>query len=230
MPRPASTKGCSQRSSDNPTMIGQNDGAKPQRRAALRGAATECVRGPHHEAVASTKGCSQRSSDTDRRADNPALDLPQRRAALRGAATPRDDQWPRLPDRPQRRAALRGAATAALLGRRRGIQRLNEGLLSEEQRPDNDGADRRREGASTKGCSQRSSDRRVRLALARLPHLASTKGCSQRSSDNPKFTDPASFTAPQRRAALRGAATFLRDTANSHHAASTKGCSQRSSD
>ena len=61
--------------------------------------------------------------------------VPQRRAALRGAATGQMGYQGVVELMPQRRAALRGAATRELPHVLLVRHRLNEGLLSEEQRP-----------------------------------------------------------------------------------------------
>ena len=180
----ASTKGCSQRSSDAARgtpitykLAGLNEGLLSEEQ--------RLVSKPRYRLLfpASTKGCSQRSSDRRVGTDEGGLEslnegllseeqrrthtgasqastwVPQRRAALRGAATPLDVPNGTYQLAPQRRAALRGAATPALppedidvFGpQRRAALRgaatcrparstshwssLNEGLLSEEQRP-----------------------------------------------------------------------------------------------
>ena len=119
--------------------------------------------------------------------------------------------FPRAPEyesltKPQRRAALRGAATEAAMRNAANFGGLNEGLLSEEQRQRTQDPDRGSVAASTKGCSQRSSDPPLRRRR-RTRNDASTKGCSQRSSDTYSRTPALLKCRPQRRAALRGAAT-----------------------
>ena len=230
----ASTKGCSQRSSDptrQPREAGTpcrlNEGLLseeqrltagpharwwkfgPQRRAALRGAATrDSLYVRDTVAPASTKGCSQRSSD------------------VRGARVPAQPHSASTKGCSQRSSDL----VAGLL-ELHVDDGLNEGLLSEEQRH---GLSKSLTGTSTepqrraalRGAATQTCSKAERLCPA------STKGCSQRSSDPRRWADPKvscqslnegllseeqrrrapvrnklGHQRPQRRAALRGAAT-----------------------
>ena len=117
---------------------------------------------------------------------------------------------------------------------------LNEGLLPEEQREDRGGAVRAVLGASTKGCSRRSSGWSVTMgslrSLRKAPQrraapggaagvtrrfpprddvVASTKGCSRKSSGSllSMVTSPETTPSPQRRAALGRAAGWRLSTA-----------------
>ena len=253
---PASTKGCSQRSSDLPRPARYRaTQSPPQRRAALRGAATI-------QRLLRARGCR-----------------PQRRAALRGAATELSPGACAPSRRPQRRAALRGAATLGV-HRNRGSRRRasTKGCSQRSSDAAVSASPVAFWPASTKGCSQRSSDQiglyllgprdgrlnegllseeqRLAGAVATTELCsASTKGCSQRSSDLIGDDVASPELKPQRRAALRGAATqgtrgvgaspaqSLNEGLLSEEQrpqplwasltldpASTKGCSQRSSD
>ena len=112
-PHSASTKGCSQRSSDLVAGLlelhvddGLNEGLLSEEQRPHSRPTTHSTR-----PAASTKGCSQRSSDASIVCAIVTVLMPQRRAALRGVAT-----------------LLVFNADADPDG-------LNEGLLSEEQRP-----------------------------------------------------------------------------------------------
>ena len=254
---PASTKGCSQRSSDprrwaDPKVSCQslNEGLlseeqrrrapvrnklghqRPQRRAALRGAATnkngirDAVKGSLNEGLlseeqrphsrptthstrpaASTKGCSQRSSDASIVCAIVTVLMPQRRAALRGVATLLVFNADADPDG-LNEGLLSEEQRLSLLhapGARQGS--LNEGLLSEEQRPTARKAASSRTCASTKGCSQRSSDPRIH-AVRSLSRTRLNEGLlSEEQRPVLNQSPPWLSLKPQRRAALRGAAT-----------------------
>lgn len=142
----------------------------------------------HGGAPASTKGCSRRSSDRTRGLSQSV-----------GSAASTKGCFGRSSDRPD---FSRGEG---------GDGCLNEGLLPEEQRP-----------------ARQPCPRRVG------PAPASTKGCSQRGSDRSHRGASVSHGRPQRRAALRGAATGLRagrrvshpDVPNSRGRHSSRGVSR----
>jgi len=137
--RHASTKGCSRESSDvqqreapTPRGRGLNEGllSREQRPARERLA-------PVHVSLASTKGCSRESSDQVA-GESAALALLDE-ASTKGCS--RESSDCRRPSPPTTHTA-----------------RLNEGLLSREQRPAGEQLHTERWAASTKGCSRESSD------------------------------------------------------------------------
>jgi len=190
-PTLASTKGCSRESSDPHQGRRGSSSVTPQRRAALARAATPSATAHVGLAVpaaayASTKGCSRESSDLWAAV---ASDGHLARASTKGCSRESSDpERQQHLKRRQRPASTKGCSRESsdrrvARGHALWSSRLNEGLLSREQRPTD----------SLRGVAQFERPQR-RAALAR-------------AATDPDTSSAVSTRRPQRRAALARAAT-----------------------
>ena len=182
--RRASTKGCSQRSSDCrlPTLTLRllsrlNEGLLSEEQRPRASARPSPTWPRLNEGLL---------SEEQRHVGRSRL-TPSGRGLNEGLLSEEQRRRPRNADNlqtrwPQRRAALRGAATRQQATLSTPLSSLNEGLLSEEQRPPSRHR-RGRLGEPQRRAALRGAATDAHRRVTGIDVGASTKGCSQRSSD-----------------------------------------------